>query len=226
MSGLSNTTAYVFRVAAVNAFGPGAWSSAVVLTGPAAAPTLDPAPVVGNGSVQLSWDTPSDLGGRPLTGYRIEYRLASAVSWKPLSVGVVNSRLVTGLTNGSSYVFRVAALTGFGTGLFSTPTGSLKPIGPAAAPSSLRATAGDGRVSLSWAAPTVTGGSPISGYVVQYRLANSATWITGGSVAANIRAATVSGLANGTSYIFRVAAVTTFGNGTFATSGTVKPIRR
>jgi titin len=134
---------------------------------------------------------------------------------------------VTRLTNGSSYVFRVAALTSFGTGLFSTPTGSLKPIGPAAAPSSFIATAGDGRVSLSWAAPTVTGGSSISGYVVQYRLANSATWLNGGSVAANIRAATVSGLANGTSYIFRVAAVTAFvGNGTFATSGTVKPIRR
>jgi hypothetical protein len=74
--------------------------------------------------------------------------------------------------------------------------------------------------------PTITGGSPISGYVVQYRLANSATWLPGATVAANIRTATVGDLNNGTSYVFRVAAVTAFGPGTFATSGTVRPIRR
>jgi hypothetical protein len=224
VNSLSNTTAYVFQVAAVNAFGRGSFSNAVALTGPASAPTLNGS--ARNGSVQLSWTTPSDLGGRTLTGYRIEYRLAGATTWKPLSVGLVTSRLVTGLTNGQSYVFRIAAVTGFGTGLFSSQTESVKPIGPAAAPSGLRATAGDGRVTLGWTVPTITGGSPISGYVVQYRLANSATWLPGATVAANIRTATVGDLNNGTSYVFRVAAVTAFGPGTFATSGTVRPIRR
>ena len=74
------------------------------------------------------------------------------------------------------------------------------------APTAVSGTAGDARVSLVWTPPTDAFG--LSDYSIQYRVntpgSSWTTIVSPGTTAA----ATVTPLDNGTTYVFRVAAVT------------------
>jgi hypothetical protein len=84
------------------------------------------------------------------------------------------------------------------------------PVTVPGAPAGLTASAGNARVSLSWKAPGSDGGTGISGYEI-YRGTSP-----GGESSAPVNASlvtgtsyTVTGLVNGTTYYFTVAAVNT-----------------
>lgn len=96
---------------------------------------------------------------------------------------------------------------------------------PGAPPSAPSASAGDASVSLAWQPPQSTGGSPIIGYEVRLG-AGSADPVTVAiaNTGSSATTATISGLTNGTSYRFRVAAITAAGRGGLsATSSAVTP---
>jgi hypothetical protein len=86
-------------------------------------------------------------------------------------------------------------------------------------PTSLFVTAGNGQVSLSWTAPSNDGGAAITDYTVQYSTdiggGTGSTWATFSRAASATANATVTGLTNGTSYKFRVAAVNSAGTGEY-----------
>jgi hypothetical protein len=93
-----------------------------------------------------------------------------------------------------------------------------------AAPTNVTATAGSAQASLTWTAPSSNGGATITDYVVQYSSNSGSTWTTVNRVASTTTSATVTGLTNGTSYIFRVAAVNSAGTGSYsANSESVTP---
>jgi adhesin/invasin len=75
-----------------------------------------------------------------------------------------------------------------------------------AAPTDVSATPGDAEATVSWTAPTETGGSAITGYTV--------TGDPGGScsVAGDVSECTITGLTNGTEYTFTVVATNDEGN--------------
>jgi hypothetical protein len=229
VTGLTNGTAYVFRVAAANLIGQSGWSAVSVAVTPlrvASAPTLT-SPVSGDSQVALAWMTPADNGGSPITDYLVQYSSNSGSTWTTFNdgVGTATSATVTGLTNGTAYVFQVAAVTAAGPGIFSTPTASVTPLAPPAAPGGLAVAARDRSVLISWTAPGNNGGRPVNDYVVQYRAVSSATWLTLPHAPSVATSATVSGLSNGTAYVFRVAAVTVFATGGFtAASAAVIPL--
>ena len=75
-----------------------------------------------------------------------------------------------------------------------------------AAPRNLTAVGGDGQVVLSWDAPENDGGTAITDY--EYRTNRSGPWIPIGSTDTTY---TVTGLVNGTSYVFEVRAVNRIG---------------
>ena len=81
------------------------------------------------------------------------------------------------------------------------------------APTSVTGTAGNAQVSLSWTAPAFTGYTNITDYVIQYStsatFASSVTTFSDG--VSSSTSTTVTGLTNGTTYYFRVAAVNTVG---------------
>jgi hypothetical protein len=82
--------------------------------------------------------------------------------------------------------------------------------------------AGDGQVSLAWSAPSL--GSPPTDYQVQYSSNSGSTWTTFSEGTSTATSASVTGLTNGTAYIFRVRAVNALGEGPYgAASGTVTP---
>ena len=88
------------------------------------------------------------------------------------------------------------------------------------APTSLIGVAGDGGVVLGWKESTWNGGVyEITGYNVQQSSDSGLTWttVTSNTESTDI-AYTVSGLTNGTSYIFRVAAVNAAGVGAYSAS--------
>jgi hypothetical protein len=216
-----NGLAYTVRVAAVTAAGQGAFSAAagpVTPIGPAAAPTSVTA-VPRDASAQISWVAPTQTGGRPITDYVVRFRLASAVAWSSVNVGsAATTRLVTGLTNGQSYVFQVAAVTSFGTGDFSAITSAVTPLPLAGAPTRVTGTlVAPGSVSLVWTAPVSTGGLAITDYLVQFSSNNGVSWTTASDGVSATPRATVA-VPTGRSYLFRVAAITSAGVGAFSLS--------
>jgi hypothetical protein len=138
------------------------------------------------------------------------------------SVGVVTQATVTGLTNGTAYTFRVAAMNVVGTGAQSAESNSVVPKTLPAVPTAAAATAGNGQATVSWVAPASDGGSAITGYELTRYVGGAAQGTTSVGV---VTQATVTGLANGTAYTFRVAAMNVVGTGAqSAESNAVTPI--
>ena len=148
------------------------------------------------------------------------------------SLVTATSYTVTGLTNGTTYYFRVIAVNAAGKGPLSaearatllrivptspppststsgTPTSST-PTSGTTAPIGLTATPGNTQVHLSWTAPGLDGGSAIS-YKV-YLASRPGVQESAAIGTTKSTDATVAGLSNGTTYYFMVAAVNAAGN--------------
>ncbi len=216
VTGLSNGTAYEFQVASTNAVGDSAFSSVagpITPVAPASAPLAFIA-VGGNAQVNLSWTIPASDGGSAITDYQIQSSLDGGSSWTVVAdaVSTATSATVAGLVNGTTYTYRVAAITSYGLGAWSTPSSPVTPMTVPTAPTALSGVRGDSSVALTWTAPADNGGAAITDAVVEYRLTTSATWSTFAHAPTAASAITVTGLTNGASYEFRVSAVNAAGS--------------
>ena len=218
VTGLTNGTAYHFRLAAKNRTGTGSYSAAATQT-PATVPSAARSLVTTRAasSVVLSWAAPSSNGGAFVIDYTVQVKKSTATTWSTFAdaVSTATKATVTGLTNGTAYHFRVAAKNRIGTGTF-TSTASQTPVTVPAIPVAPAATSSSlGSARLTWAVP-VDGGSPITDYIVQFRLAGASVWSTFADPVTATPGATVTGLVDGTDYQFRVAAKNAAGTGTFS----------
>jgi hypothetical protein len=86
---------------------------------PAAPTGISGTPGVGN--VALSWTAPTNTGGVSLTDYIVQHSTDQS-SWTTFADGTstATTATVTGLTGGTSYYFRVAAVNSAGTGSYVT----------------------------------------------------------------------------------------------------------
>lgn len=148
------------------------------------APTIGAA-TAGDAQATVNWTAPADLGVPALVEYDVRVRnVTTGTSVIRTVAAPADHLLVTGLTNNNNYDFQVRGVQAAGTsGPFSafstpvvTPTGPVTPPPPPAtrpsAPTIGLATSGsrtDGRISATarWTAPTSTGGSAITGYLVR-----------------------------------------------------------
>lgn len=78
---------------------------------------------------------------------------------------------------------------------------------------SLNATPSTTSTALSWTAPISNGGSAITDYVIEFKLAASSTWTTFADGTSTTTSATVTGLSDSSEYNFRVSAANSSGTG-------------
>ena len=173
----------------------------------------------GDQQVRLRWTAPTSDGGSPITRYEYRFQQGDGVfgSWRTISGGAsATSYTVTGLENGTSYVFEIRAVNAIGSGQTTTANVTLGESAPGA-PTGLTATGGDEQIQLSWNAPS-TGGSQILRY--EYRSRRSGgSWSDWETTSAT--SVTIENLTNGDRYDFEVRAVNSVGEGAAAaTSGT------
>ena len=91
-----------------------------------------------------------------------------------------------------------------------------RPLPPSSAPRAITGTSGDSQIALVWQASSTYAGTPITDYRIQYSSDDGATWTTFSRPASSATSATVTGLTNATSYLFRVAAMSGGRIGPFA----------
>ena len=171
-------TPHLFRVAAVNTVGQGPWSptSAPVtpaVTGPGqpSAPWATP----GAGSTQLGWVRPASSGSTAISDYLVQYSSNGGTTWSTFAdvTSAFETASVTGLLPATPYVFRVAAVSSIGTGPWSPASMPVTTVGTPTAPGGPTVLPLAGSLFAQWGAAG-SGGSPVTGYKVQYRLATPA----------------------------------------------------
>src|SRR5207302_863001 len=155
VTGLSNGTTYAFTVAATNSWGSGLPSAASNAATPGTVPGIPgtPSPTAGNAQVSLSWTAPSSNGGASISSYHIVPYIGSTAHTVPATRTTTPSYAVTGLTNGTTYAFTVAAANTWGTGSASATSNASTPGTVPGIPGTPSAAAGNAQVSLSWTAP-------------------------------------------------------------------------
>src|ERR1022692_680550 len=146
ISGLQFAQSYVFAIAAVSSSGVSALSSQAEVTIAPAAPTGLKVTASGAGSLGLTWMASSGAGD-----YNIFQATTSGAEGTKcaLSDWASTSTTFSGLTPGQQYFFTLVAV---GLGGSSTPSAQASGTVVPAAPTGLTAIAGNGSVSLTWAA--------------------------------------------------------------------------
>ena len=191
LTGLTNGITYTFTMTATNASGtsPVSIPSAPVLFNPIPLAPTSLQVMPSSGSVSITF-VPSL--------YAISYTITSSPNNITAS-GTSSPIVVTGLTNGTSYIFTMTATNASGTSDPSDPS-ALVLVNPVPfAPTNLQVIPSSGSVSISFSYPL---------YAISYTITSSPGGITASGTSSPI---VVTGLTNGTSYTFTTIATNASG---------------
>ena len=111
----------------------------------------------GNAQVSVAFGFPN-ANGSTITSYTAQCTGSTTFS------GPTSPIVVTGLTNGTPVSCTVFATNGVSNGAASAPSNTVTPATVPDAPTAVLASAGSGRVTVSFSAPASNGGSAITGY--------------------------------------------------------------
>ncbi len=124
-TGLLASTAYTYRVSAINAAGtssPSNIASATTIglgnTTVPSAPTGLGATAISSSQINLSWTAPSSNGGSAITGYEIDRSADAGTTWSTSVANTGNTGVTysnTGLSANTTYTYRVSAINAAGT---------------------------------------------------------------------------------------------------------------
>lgn len=169
-----------------------------------------------DGSALVSWTAPVDNGGLALT-----YTVTSNPDAKTCT-STATSCIVTGLTNGTAYTFRVAAKNAAGQSQGSSPSASVTPSAAVSvatvigtvpgAPTSVTVNPGWKRANVSWKAPISDGGQRVHTFIVT-SVPDGQTCMTFGATEC-----TITGLKAKRQYAFSVVAINVVGSSAASTS--------
>ena len=167
----------------------------------ASVPSAPTGPVytAGNGQVTVKFTASS---GKPTPTYTVRFLPVSGID--TVAGTATTTHIITGLTNGTSYVFKVIATNASGTAETASSSAVI-PYTVPNAPTNVIATAANAQAVVKFTPPSNTypsnGGSTITGY--GYTVTSNPGGISVNNTASPI---TITGLTNGTSYTFTVVA--------------------
>ena len=174
------------------------------------------AATAGDGSARITWTAPADDGGAAITRYTATASPGGkSCTWTTGELACT----ISDLTNGTAYSVTVTATTLAGTSAASTAV-SVTPGRSPGAPTAVRATAGLLTATVTWKAPTDTGGG-ITGYTATASPSGRTCTTTGALTCA------ITGLLNTKAYTVTVTARSAGGTGAAsAKSAAVRPYRK
>ena len=220
VQGLTGGKAYMFRVMATNPVASTPLTSGILSFGlPNAPASISASLVAGGQSINVAWPASVFNTQAPAaTSYTVQQCIGTASAcatgtWTDaLGTRSGTSFNVTGLTAGTSYMYRVSATNQFGVSGWTTVATAAQYTAPAAPTAVTASAATASSVTLSYASATA-GPTAASSYVIEQCLntsvtntavANCTTWTSVDTV--STPSMTVTGLQAGTSYFFRVTA--------------------
>ena len=215
--GFSGATG-TLRLAVTNPAGSGGTAPGPLPVAPIVVPDAPTAPsaIAIEEGATVSWTAPAP-GDSPITGYRLTPVAAGTDATPIVFNSTATTQTLHGLSAGTSYTFRVGAFSAAGFGPDSPESNAVVILaGTLGAPTGVIVTGGGANATLNWQAPVVTGGSPVTGYLL--------TPVVGGLAQATVEVAaspttyTFGGLTVGDTYTFEVAAENANGPGPIATS--------
>ncbi len=177
LQGMVKGVNYEIHIRAVNAAGEGPWSAGARKRFASAPSRAKMIPFSEDGEMWISVNPPPHHGGSPITSYDVRYIPANApdksdANWtlledlEPWGVGVfwgMFSYDVTGLTNGTWYLWQARAVNDVGHGQWSESFRQ-RPGGKPSPPILDKVIAGDETLTLGWHRPTDDGGVSIHDY--------------------------------------------------------------
>ncbi|MBI1377838.1 MAG: hypothetical protein GC157_10205 [Frankiales bacterium] len=201
-TGLVDGTTYLYTVVALNGTAASSPSAAVPCTPVATAPDAPTNLVASPGDRQVSLTWTASAGATSYGVYRGSTKIATVTT---------TSYVNTGLTNGTSYTYKVVAYRLNSPASPFSSTASATPVAPPlATPAGLAATPGDAQVQLTWG--TVSGATS---YVV-YRNGTQLTTVTTPSYLDTT-------VTNGTSYSYYVVARSSTSTSAASATATATP---
>ena len=163
----------------------------------------------GDGELTVAWDAPLGNGGSTITGYKVQWKEETTPNWDSPSEESDDASPYTieNLTNGTRYDVRVLAVNDVGDG---PPSGDVEgtPSTRPQPPTITDITHGHQKLIVTWTAPTDadTGGSDITGYIVQWKKGTDPYNATN-QATPPVSPYEITNLLNGTEYTVRVFAV-------------------
>uniref|UniRef100_A0A3Q3XII2 Titin n=1 Tax=Mola mola TaxID=94237 RepID=A0A3Q3XII2_MOLML len=202
---------YIFRIAAVNKFGPGEFleSEPFIAQNPFTTPSAPSIPIASASVMVIEWSKPDNDGGSPITGYHIECKDQSSILWTKLNKNPVTESQfkVTSVEEGLIYEFRVCAENMAGVGPCSKASELVAARDQCDPPRNLTVTnITNSSVSLSWDKPEYDGGAKITGYIVEHKEIPNSCWLKCNFTSLLDTFLDVTGLTEGEQYDFRVIA--------------------
>ncbi|MEG0448686.1 MAG: S-layer homology domain-containing protein [Lysinibacillus sp.] len=186
VTGLTNGTAYTFKVVATNAVGDSAESAASNAVTPVTKPDAptNVSATAGDNQATVNFTAPTSNGGSAITGYEVKVYKGGVEQTALNTTGTTSPITVTGLTNGTAYTFKVVAINAVGSSIESTDTTPITPLANQLAPT-----------GLTGVAPTTSAGN--DGKIVgttnlmEYKLIADSKWtsVTGSEIS-NLSAGT------------------------------------
>ena len=182
-----------------------------------------------NGGLSIEWTPGASATSAGVTSYTASVVGGTSASCTS-AVGAVpaNTCVIEGLANGQVYTVDVVAHGSGGDSTAATvgPSIDTAPTEVPGVPSAVSTTVGNSQIGVSWTAPadnTFNPAYPTSSYAVQGYDATSGSPVSGATCTTSATSCTVSGLTNGTSYVFAVAAKNDIGSGPAGVAASVAP---
>lgn len=158
---------YLFSIVAVNHIGESLPVSLTIIAASVPQQLQTPVLILSTpSSITIQASPPSFTGGAQITSYAFTRDQGPTTSFMAQFTSATNSYLFTGLTAGTQYRFKVAAINSIGQGAWSSVVSFYACTNPDDPSSFVMTSQGQDHLSVAWSSPTNQGGCSVSGYLL------------------------------------------------------------